>query len=198
MPGLYNITRPKLWIDNFDQRGSSELDIGWYTVRTPYKSRYSLRERPGYLRIYGNYMNLTEVASPAVYLRKQTDFNATWSTSLEYYPGEQDVGEAGAVLWLTEQYNQAIGVRSCDSDPANRCIVTTTNTGTNLTFVVRYHFWDMSSAWHLCHLITNSWTRKTSFKFLIMGLSSFTSKPRQINTRWVIPLETTALLLQHI
>lgn len=140
MPGLTNISRPKMWIDSFDRRGSRELDIGWYTVRTPYKSQYSLTARPGYLRIYGNFMNLTEIASPAVYLRKQTDFNATWSTSLEYYPTENDVGEAGVVLWLTEQYHQAIGIRTCDNDPTRRCIVTRTNTGANLTFVVRFHF----------------------------------------------------------
>ena len=138
-PGLANISRPKLWVDNFDSHGSSSaLSIGWYTVRTPYKSQYSLTTRPGYLRIYGTFSNLTEVASPAMYLRKQTDFNATWSTSLEYYPSEQDVGEAGTVLWLTEDYHQAIGVRRCDGDRTNRCIVTRTNTGdgSNLTFVV--------------------------------------------------------------
>jgi beta-xylosidase len=140
MPGLTNISRPTLWIDDFEPNPSNELSIGWYTVRTPYKTQYSLSARHGYLRIYGNFINLTEVASPAVYLRKQTDFNATWSTSLEYYPSEQDVGEAGVVLWLTEDYNQAIGIRRCDSDPTSRCIVTTTNTGSNLTFVVSYNF----------------------------------------------------------
>ena len=140
MPGLTNVSRPKLWVDDFDRDRSSELSIGWYTVRTPYKTQYSLSARPGYLRIYGNFINLTEVASPAVYLRKQTDFNATWSTNLEFYPSTQDVGEAGTVLWLTEQYHQAIGVRRCDNDPANRCIVTRTNTGPNLTFTVSYRF----------------------------------------------------------
>jgi beta-xylosidase len=140
MPGLTNINRPKLWVDAFDHDGSNELNIGWYSVRTPYKTQYSLSARPGYLRIYGSFINLTEVASPAVYLRKQTDFNATWSTSLEYYPSTQDVGEAGTVLWLTEDYNQAIGVRRCDNDPENRCIVTRTNTGPNLTFTVSYRF----------------------------------------------------------
>lgn len=129
MPGLTNINRPTLWIDDFEPSHSKELSVGWYTVRTFYKNQHSLSARPGYLRIYGSFINLTEVAFPAVFLRKQTDFNATWSTSLEYYPSAQDVGEAGVVVWLTEDYNQAIGIRRCDNNPASRCVVTTTNTG---------------------------------------------------------------------
>ena len=196
MPGLTNISRPKLWIDDF--HGSHDLSIGWYTVRTPYKTQYSLSARPGYLRIYGNFINLTEVASPALYLRKQTDFNATWSTSLEYYPSEQDVGEAGTVLWLTEEYNQAIGVRRCDTDPANRCIVTRTNTGSNLTSVVSYTFWScLVSGLFSSALQAKVWTRKNSSKFQTVGPFSFSSKPSLSNTRWVI-LSAVIILAQHI
>ena len=185
MPGLTNNSRPTLWLDDFNGHSSSELSIGWYTVRTPYKTQYSLGEQPGYLRIYGNFINLTEVASPAVYLRKQTDFNSTWSTSLEFYPAEQDVGEAGAVLWLTEEYNQAIGVRRCDTHPATRCIVTTTNTGSNLTLVVRYHFSAIFIALEDLYykIKSNSWPRKILSNFRTMGLFNFSSKPRLVSTR---------------
>ena len=76
-PGPTNVSRPKLWIDDFNSRGrNSALSIGWYTVRTAYKTQYGLGARSGYLHTYGNFINLTELASPAVYLRKQTDFNA--------------------------------------------------------------------------------------------------------------------------
>ncbi|KAL4758217.1 concanavalin A-like lectin/glucanase domain-containing protein [Aspergillus foveolatus] len=99
------------------QLGSEDkLDIGCYTIRTPYKQEYSLHERPGYLRIWGNAYNLTQVTTPTTYLQKQVSLSAVWSTSLEFYPDNSSTTESGVVLWLSEASHQVIGVRQCDDE----------------------------------------------------------------------------------
>ncbi|KAL4887826.1 glycosyl hydrolase [Aspergillus ambiguus] len=111
-PGLYNLSRPRSWADNFDfKKSHDKLDIGWYSIRTPYKKEYSLHERPGYLRIWGNAYNLTQVATPTVYLRKQVSLSTVWSTSLEFYPDKSSTTEAGAVLWISEASHQETSMR---------------------------------------------------------------------------------------
>ncbi len=107
-PGLYNLSLPRSWVDDFGYKNESkdELEIGWYSIRTPYKQEYSLHERPGYLRIWGNAYNLTQVATPTVYLQKQVSLSTVWSTSLEFYPKGLSTTEAGVVLWISEVPHQ--------------------------------------------------------------------------------------------
>ncbi|OJJ55354.1 hypothetical protein ASPSYDRAFT_34285 [Aspergillus sydowii CBS 593.65] len=111
-PGLYNLSLPRSWVDDFGYKNESkdELEIGWYSIRTPYKQEYSLHERPGYLRIWGNAYNLTQVATPTVYLQKQVSLSTVWSTSLEFYPKGLSTTEAGVVLWISEVPHQETSV----------------------------------------------------------------------------------------
>lgn len=138
-PGLYNISRPETWLDEFTNPTDNEtLQIGWYNNRTPRKQDYSLTERPGYLRIWGTPWNLTEPTSISAYFQKQVSLNTVWSTSLEFYPDVGTAVEAGTALWLDESSYQSLGIRLCEMNATDRYLVATAFTGTNNTQVVSF------------------------------------------------------------
>lgn len=141
--GLYNISHPTSWKDDFNSQGygkkKDELGIGWYQVRTPYKKDHSLSERKGYLRIWGNAYNLTDRATPSIYVRKQLSFSTVWSTSLEFFPRENSTVEAGVALWLSETSHQTIGLAKCADGSGDRCVVARAFTGPNNTQEVSIH-----------------------------------------------------------
>jgi beta-xylosidase len=122
MPGLYDIEPPTEWRDDFED-GNPELSLGWYTVGTPLKSLYSKTERPGYLRVYGGYNNLTIPETSAVYLQKQKHYNIEWSTSLEFDP-EDHKEEAGAIIYANDTAHHEVGVRLCSGENAQKCAFT--------------------------------------------------------------------------
>ncbi|RSM10861.1 hypothetical protein CEP52_003367 [Fusarium oligoseptatum] len=81
------------------------LELGWYQKNTPLKQCYSLTEKPGYLRLYGNCFDLSSPECPAMLLRKQTSYNQTFSATIEFNPTVRGY-EAGVVLWWS-QYSYA-------------------------------------------------------------------------------------------
>lgn len=77
---------------------------------TPLKQSYSLTERPGHLRLWGNCYDLSSPEAPAMLLRKQTSFFQTFEVTMEFHA--QQVGaEAGLVLWWSQFSYATIGVR---------------------------------------------------------------------------------------
>lgn len=123
-----------------DFHPADELAIGWYSVRTPYKKYYSLVDRQGYLRVWGNAYNLTEKISPSIYLQKQTALTQTWSTSVDFQPRKNTTWEASVALWLNETSHQILGIQNCEIISGNRYVVARTFTGPNSTQVVSYSY----------------------------------------------------------
>jgi alpha-N-arabinofuranosidase len=69
--------------DNFD---SSALRLPWNFLRVPYGKDWSLTEKPGYLRLKGSKISLSEKDSPAFVGRRQTAFNVTASSKISFTP----------------------------------------------------------------------------------------------------------------
>jgi beta-xylosidase len=122
MPGLYDLARPKVWRDDFSGKLA---DKAYYTARTPYRSLYSLTERPGYLRLRGNAYTLSDRETPAALFRKQVDFDVVWSTEVDFHP-TNDRHEAGATIYLSIHYHNEVAITQRDG---KRVIVVRTRSG---------------------------------------------------------------------
>ena len=92
--------------DNFD---SDKLAMQWNFLRNPYPDDFSLTARPGYLRLNGSGVTFSDQDSPAFVGRRQTDFNCTASTLLEFEPKNENE-EAGLVVRTFDGFYYTIGV----------------------------------------------------------------------------------------
>ncbi|KAI3324801.1 glycoside hydrolase family 43 protein [Xylariaceae sp. AK1471] len=81
------------------------LELGWYQKNTPLKQSYSLTERPGYLRLYGNCYDLASPEAPAMLLRKQSSYTESFEVKIQFSPRKPGY-EAGIVVWWS-QYSYA-------------------------------------------------------------------------------------------
>ncbi|KAI0873843.1 glycoside hydrolase family 43 protein [Hypoxylon argillaceum] len=81
------------------------LELGWYLKNTPLKQCYTLTERPGYLRLYGNCYDLASPEAPAMLLRKQSSYTESFEVKMEFSPRKAGY-EAGVLLWWS-QYSYA-------------------------------------------------------------------------------------------
>jgi hypothetical protein len=77
----------------------AELQLGWYTVRTPNTTFYSLTERPSTLTIHGSPYNITDDESPSMLLRRQDAFEGVWHTQLDFEPSAARESAGTAVWW---------------------------------------------------------------------------------------------------
>jgi alpha-N-arabinofuranosidase len=89
---------PKFVRDDFM---AQTLDLEWNHVRNPDALRYSLSERPGWLRLKGSAVTLDDLASPTAVLRRQRHFDVQFATNMEFSP-VRDGDEAGIVLRQTD------------------------------------------------------------------------------------------------
>ena len=92
--------------DNFD---SKSLAMQWNYLRNPYPENYSLTDRPGFLRLNGSDVNMSNMDSPAFVGRRQTDFNCVASTLLEFDPNSENE-EAGLVVRSNDKHHYEIGI----------------------------------------------------------------------------------------
>ncbi|KAL0934676.1 Non-reducing end alpha-L-arabinofuranosidase BoGH43B 2 [Colletotrichum truncatum] len=93
---------------------SSALELGWYQKNTPLKPCYSLTERPGYLRLYGNCYDLSSPESPAMLLRKQSSYRDTFTARMFFKPSR--VGyESGITVWWSQYSYATIGIAGTQS-----------------------------------------------------------------------------------
>jgi beta-xylosidase len=67
-------------------------------VDTPLKLSYSLRENPGWLRLYGNCYTLSSPEGPTMLLRKQTALSQCFIAKMIFNPSKAGY-EAGIVVW---------------------------------------------------------------------------------------------------
>jgi xylan 1,4-beta-xylosidase len=103
--------------DEFD---SSDLPARYVFLRNPKPGSFSLRERPGWLRLHGNGIIMSNQDACAYIGRRQQDFNAVVRVKMEF--GPQKIGEeAGLSIRLNEKAHYEIAViRRSDVD---RCMV---------------------------------------------------------------------------
>lgn len=87
-----------------------QLELGWYTLRTPIKPAHSLSARKGHLTLTSNGIRIDQLESPAMVLRKQLSYNGTWSTRLDFTP-TNEYEEAGTVLYYSDMSYAAIVVK---------------------------------------------------------------------------------------
>jgi xylan 1,4-beta-xylosidase len=70
---------------------------------------YSLTERPGFLRLKGSAITLTDQDTPAFVGRRQTDINCVASTLLDFNPKSENE-EAGLVVRSMDKHHYEIAV----------------------------------------------------------------------------------------
>lgn len=90
---------PKL--DYFD---GDALRLPWNFVRNPEPGNWSLTERPGYLRLWGNEHTLDSVAAPAFVGRRQEEMDCTARTVLDFDPA-QEGEEAGLSTYMSDTHH---------------------------------------------------------------------------------------------
>lgn len=133
MPGLYNLPRPKKWLDEFNGKF---VDKAYYTARTPSKPFWSFSARPGWLRLRGNVYTLDDRETPAAWFRKQVDLSTIVSTELEFSP-KNTLQEAGLTVFLSIHYHNDIYLAW---NPWGNCIsiVSAIRSGANADAVYKY------------------------------------------------------------
>lgn len=92
--------------DNFD---SKTLALKWNYLRNPNESDYSLTERPGFLRLHGSGVTMSDKDTPSFLGQRQTDFNCVASTSVEFNPNSENE-EAGLVARQDDRHHYEIAV----------------------------------------------------------------------------------------
>jgi xylan 1,4-beta-xylosidase len=92
-----------------DEFNAGLMGLEWNYLRNPNEADYSLTARPGFLRLQGSAVRLTDTDSPTFIGRRQTDFNCRVSTLLEFDPGREG-DEAGLTVRQTDKYHYEIGV----------------------------------------------------------------------------------------
>ncbi|HJQ32459.1 MAG TPA: family 43 glycosylhydrolase [Pyrinomonadaceae bacterium] len=98
--------------DNFDAK---QLAVRWSFVRNLDPARFSLTERPGWLRLKGSTVTLDDTDFPPVaVLRRQQHLEAEAVTRLEFNPTREGE-EAGLVLRQNERHHYEIGIRRAAS-----------------------------------------------------------------------------------
>src|SRR5262249_32379420 len=80
--------------DECEQR---ELAVAWNYMGAPDPSRYSLSERPGYLRLWGAPPGLDDAASPTWLGQRQRHFDVRVSAAIDFHPSTERE-EAGVVV----------------------------------------------------------------------------------------------------
>lgn len=85
------------------------LSLPWNYLRNPDLSRYSLKERPGFLRLWGSAVNLSAADSPTWVGRRQQHHEMTAGTRLDFEP-QREGEEAGLSVLMNERHHAEIAV----------------------------------------------------------------------------------------
>src|SRR5262249_12633845 len=94
-------------LDDFDRPA---LAPQWNFVRNPAEGDVSLSARPGFLRVNGSAVSLSDAASPAAIVRRQQHFRVRCSTALEFAPRESNE-EAGLTVRARAAFHYDLAVR---------------------------------------------------------------------------------------
>jgi hypothetical protein len=115
------------YLDNFTSR---TLDLTFYFLRTPYKAFHSLAARPGFLRVNANSYALGDRDAPALLLRKQTSYDETFETELEFTP-RNNLTEAGVTIFYSDLLHNDIGIVG-DGNGGRRIVARTSTQATQV------------------------------------------------------------------
>lgn len=102
--------------DEFD---APQLALCWNHLRNPQSGSWSLAERPGYLRLYGNALTLSDVDAPAFVGRRQQHLHCRATCQLDVAP-TNDHDEAGLTVFMNDRHHYEIAVRRVGGQ---RCII---------------------------------------------------------------------------
>lgn len=94
--------------DDFDRDALSPC---WNHLRNPSPESWSLRARPGFLRLLGHAVSLEDTASPAFVGRRQQHFSCRASARCDFQPPAPGV-EAGLVVRANEENHYALVLAS--------------------------------------------------------------------------------------
>jgi alpha-N-arabinofuranosidase len=108
--------------DEFDGQSFS---IAWRHVRNPASENYSLSARPGYLRLTGTEISLSDVGSPTLLVRPQTHLRMAVSTEVDTAPNLES--RAGLVIRGNEDNHYELVVEG--SNGGGRVVVLRTRIG---------------------------------------------------------------------
>ncbi|MFW6308799.1 MAG: glycoside hydrolase family 43 protein, partial [bacterium] len=92
-----------------DDFNGDELGLEWNFLRKPIDDNISLQKRTGWLRLYGNKLNLSNPDSPVFVGKRQNDFNCRVEVKLDFEPikaGE----EAGLSVFMNENHHYEIAI----------------------------------------------------------------------------------------
>jgi len=92
--------------DDFDHL---TLGLCWNFLRNPDPCIWSLKERPGWLRLHGSPATLNETVSPAFIGRRQQHFACSIRTLLEFHP-QYEHEEAGLTILSNEKHHYEIAI----------------------------------------------------------------------------------------
>src|SRR5271170_1226438 len=92
-----------------DEFNGTQLGLQWNFLRNPYEEDYSLTERPGFLRLKGSAVSMSDQDSPAFVGRRQEDLNCRLSTKLSFKPQHENE-EAGIVVRGNDANHYEIGI----------------------------------------------------------------------------------------
>jgi alpha-N-arabinofuranosidase len=92
-----------------DDFAGEHLEPCWNYLRNPVEANYSLTERPGFLRLKGTSVKLTDVDSPTFVGRKQTGLGCVARVSLDFEPTAAG-DEAGLVVRGNDENHYVVGV----------------------------------------------------------------------------------------
>ena len=118
-PIAFEMTAPKLKVHQWDPVPSrinfdeGSLDLHWNYVRNPDSSNYSLTDRPGFLRLKGSAVTMSDQDAPTFIGRRQVDLTCEVSTLLDFNP-QSDNEEAGLVIRQNDRHHYEIGVTKKD------------------------------------------------------------------------------------
>jgi xylan 1,4-beta-xylosidase len=104
IPAQLQSTAPQR--DEFD---GDALALQWNFLRNPRDGDWSLAERPGYLRLSGSPVTLSDQDSPAFVGRRQTALACRATTELDFQPASENE-EAGLVVRGNDENHYDLGI----------------------------------------------------------------------------------------
>ncbi len=102
------------------------LGPAWLHLRNPLPERYSLTDRPGWLRLHGGAETLDDLASPTFVGQRQRHHQCRFATCLDFEPATAG-DEAGLTVLASNQHHYEIAVARRDG---KRCVVVKRRIGT--------------------------------------------------------------------
>ena len=102
---------PQTAAEERDEFSQSKLALPWNFVRNLNKTRWSLTERPGWLRLKGSPVTLDDPEVPPVFVgRRQQHFESEITTQVDFQPRRPDE-EAGLALRMNDRHHYEFGIR---------------------------------------------------------------------------------------